>query len=162
MAFGDLRLQSVTRPVLLAPYISRAPGSSSTAGPGRAQQAGAAALQPPDLVRTLGMGQERHQGNGGILWCCGATLAQSSSAQCVGMPWGPDIHLCEPGHIFAWASNPASTVFQRVKEAWHRLEGTSHSGMAGAGAAESPSIKGYPVPSTALTSGVHPAKLTGS
>lgn len=68
MALGDLWLQSVTRPALLAPCVSRAPGSTSTAGQGRAQQAGAAALQPPGLVRTLGMGQGGQQGDGGVLW----------------------------------------------------------------------------------------------
>lgn len=42
------------------------------------------------------------------------------------------------------------------------MEEASHPGMAGAGAAESPSSKGHPVPSTAPTSSAHPAKLTGS
>lgn len=106
------------------------------------------------------MGQGRHQGDGGILWCCGATPAQSSNAWCVGKALGA--RHCEPGHTFAWACIPASTVFQRLKEAWHGLEGENHSGVVGAGAAESPTIKGHPVPSTAPTSSAHPAKLTGS
>lgn len=163
MAFGDLWLQSVTRPALLAPYISRAPANASTAGPARAQQAGAAALQPPGLVRDTGDG-DREAPRGWGVFCSAVEQPQPRAAMpsVWGRPWGLDTHLCEPGHSFAWVCIPASTVFQRLWEAWHGLEEASHPGMAGAGAAESPSSKGHPVPSTAPTSSAHPAKLTGS
>lgn len=78
------------------------------------------------------MGQGRQKGHGVF---CGAVEQPQPRAAVPGVwgrLWGLETHLCEPGHAFAWDCIPASTVFQRLKEAWHGLKQASPSGVVDA------------------------------